>query len=81
MECESTALIMELSRFVLTNNYFEAEGVLYHQQWGLAMGTPMAIAAAVIFMTRLEEPCIFLLTRIILVIPKEASSKLNSSDT
>ena len=28
--CKITALITELSRFVLTNNYFEAEGVLYH---------------------------------------------------
>ena len=45
--CPITALITELSRFVLTNNYFEAEGVIYHQQWGLAMGTPMAVAAAV----------------------------------
>lgn len=27
-----TALITKLSRFVLTNNYFEAEGVLYQQQ-------------------------------------------------
>ena len=51
-----TALITELSRFVLTNNYFEAEGVIYHQQWGLAMGTPMAVAAAVIYMASLEGP-------------------------
>ena len=54
--CEITALITELSRFVLTNNYFEAEGVLYHQLWGLAMGTPMAVSAAVIYMASLEEP-------------------------
>ena len=54
--CPVTVLIMELSRFVLTNNYFEAKGVLYHQQWGLAMGTPMAVSAAVIYMASLEEP-------------------------
>ena len=55
-DCPITALITELSRFVLTNNYFEAEGVIYHQQWGLAMGTPMAVAAAVIYMAYLEQP-------------------------
>ena len=27
--CEFTALITKLSRFVLKNNYFEADGVLY----------------------------------------------------
>ena len=54
--CEITALVTELSRFVLTGNYFEAEGILYHQQWGLAMGTPMTVSAAVIYMARLEEP-------------------------
>ena len=45
-------LIMELSKFVLTNNYFEAEGVSYHKQWGLAIGTPMDVSAAI----SLEEP-------------------------
>ena len=54
-ECEFTALITELFRFVL-NLYFEADGALYHQQWGIAMGTPMAVSAAVIFLARLEEP-------------------------
>ena len=54
--CEYTALVTELSRFVLTNNYFEAEGVLFHQKWGLAMGTPFAVSAAVIYMARLEDP-------------------------
>ena len=54
--CEFTALVTELSRFVLNNNYFEADGVLYHQQWGMAMGTPMAVSAAVIYLARLEEP-------------------------
>ena len=49
-ECEFTALITELSRFVLNNNYFEAEGALYHQHWGIAMGTPMAVSAAVIYL-------------------------------
>ena len=50
-----TALITELSRLVLTNNFFEANGVLYHQLWGLAMGTPLAVSAAVIYMAKLEE--------------------------
>lgn len=50
-----TALITELSRLVLTNNFFEANGVLFHQVWGLAMGTPLAVSAAVIYMANLEE--------------------------
>ena len=48
--CEFTALITELSRFVLNNNYFEADGTLHHWQWGIAMGTPMAVSAAVIYL-------------------------------
>ena len=51
-------LIVELSRLVLTNNYFEANGTLFHQIWGLAMGTPMAVSAAVIYMARLEHSII-----------------------
>ena len=34
--CTCTALITELTIFVLTNNYFETEGTLFHQRWGLA---------------------------------------------
>ena len=56
VDCEFTALVTELSRFILTNNYFEAEGILFHQKWGLAMGTPFAVSAAVIYMARLENP-------------------------
>ena len=40
----------------MTNNYFEAEGTLYCQKRGLAMGTPLAVSAAVIYMARLEDP-------------------------
>ena len=48
---------MELSRFVLINNYFEAEGVLYHKRWNLAVGAPYAVSASVIYiMARLEDP-------------------------
>ena len=54
-DCPITALITELTRFVLTNNYFEAEGVFFHQLWGLAMGTPMAVSAAIIYMASLER--------------------------
>ena len=49
-DCDITGSITELSKFVLTNNYFEA-GVLYHQQQGLP---PMDISAAV--MANLDEP-------------------------
>ena len=49
----NTALITELSRFVLTN--FEANGVLFHQLWGQATGTPLAVSAAVIYVAMLEE--------------------------
>ena len=54
--CTCTALVTELTRFVLTNNYFEAEGILFHQKWGLAMGTPLAVSATVIYMASLEDP-------------------------
>ena len=36
--CPLTALVTQLTRFVLTDNYFEALGDIYHQRWGLAMG-------------------------------------------
>ena len=58
--CTCTALVTELSRFILTNNYFEAEGTLFHQKWGLAMGTPMAVSAAVVYMASLENPLLTL---------------------
>ncbi len=58
-EIPLTALIIELLRLVLTNNYFEANGVLFHQTWGLAMGTLMAVSAAVIYMARLEETVLY----------------------
>ena len=52
-----TVLITELSRLVLTNSFFEANGVLFHLLWGLTIGryTPLAVSAAVIYMARLEQ--------------------------
>ena len=52
---ELTPLITELSRYILTNNYFVADGRIYHQINGLAMGTPMAVVAANIYMAQLGE--------------------------
>ena len=37
------------------SSYFEAEGILFHQLWGLAMGTPMAVSAATIYKASLER--------------------------
>ena len=56
VDCEFTVLVTELSRFILTNNYFEVEGILLHKKWGLAMVTPFVVSAAVIYMARLENP-------------------------
>ena len=52
---ELIPLITELSRYILTNNYFVADGRIYHQINGLAMGTPMAVVAANIYMAQLES--------------------------
>ena len=47
-------MVMELTKFVLTNNYFEAEECIL--KWGLAVGTLLAISAAVVYMASLVEP-------------------------
>jgi len=43
-------LIIDLLKFVLENNYFTFDNVLYHQQYGMAMGTPMAVNVANAFL-------------------------------
>ena len=49
-----TWLITTLLRFILTLNYFEFNGKIYHQTSGTAMGTKMAPNYANLFMGQLE---------------------------
>ena len=43
-------LLIDLSSFVLRNNVFEHDGLVYHQENGMAMGTTMAVNVANIFL-------------------------------
>jgi hypothetical protein len=47
-------LIMSLVKFILYNNYFEIEGLFFHQVSGVAMGTPCAVMVSVIYVHMLE---------------------------
>ena len=53
-----TWLIINLPRYILTLNYFEFNGRVYHQVSGTAMGTKMAPNYANLFMGDLEEKLI-----------------------
>lgn len=48
-------LIIELLKIVMHNNYFQFKGKFYHQIKGTAMGTPVAVIFANIFMYMLER--------------------------
>lgn len=50
--------IIELLTWVLRNNYMQFAGVIYHQQTGTAMGTPVAVMFADIVLAYLERPCV-----------------------
>ena len=50
-----TDRVLALAEHVLTNNVFTFEGKHYRQTQGTAMGTPMAPAAANLFMGKLES--------------------------
>lgn len=43
-------LLIDLLQFVLENNYFCFNETLYHQEYGMAMGTPMAVNVANAFL-------------------------------
>jgi hypothetical protein len=51
-------LIMELLEWVLTNNYFEFNNIVYKQLTGTAMGTPVANIYANIVLFMLERDCL-----------------------
>ena len=38
--CTCSALVMEFPQFVITNNYFEADGTLFHQKWAWLWALP-----------------------------------------
>ena len=46
---------MSLLQWVLYNSYVEFDGVTYHQIRGTAMGTPVAPAFAILFMSALDR--------------------------
>ena len=48
-------LIMDLSRWVLENNYCTFGGKIYQQVHGTAMGTPFAVVYACLFLTSIES--------------------------
>lgn len=48
--------IVDLLKWVLTNNYLQFKGVIYHQLTGTAMGTPAAVMYADIVLAYLEHP-------------------------
>ncbi|XP_076472105.1 uncharacterized protein LOC143301597 [Babylonia areolata] len=50
-----TSDIIDVVSHVLRNNYFIFEGLMYKQEHGTAMGTPMAPAIANLFMGWLEK--------------------------
>ena len=58
VEDPPTWLITRLLRFILTLNFFEFNGKVYHQVSGTAMGTKMAPNYANLFMGRLEQQLI-----------------------
>lgn len=47
-----TALLVQLTRLVFENNFLKSEfsNDIYHQMFGIAMGTPFAVTAANAFM-------------------------------
>ena len=57
--CQSRSLncdlIMSLLSFILKNNFFEIDGLFFHQISGVAMGTPCAVMVSVIYIHMLES--------------------------
>ena len=50
--------VVKLLEFVLTTTYFTFRGKIYRQQFGTAMGSPVSLIAANIFMEALEQEAI-----------------------
>ena len=50
-----TNVLMEMTEFVLKNNFFEFDSKTYHQKLGTAIGTKFAPPYACIFMDKLEK--------------------------
>ena len=51
-------LIIDVLTIVLKNNYFTFNGLFFHQKKGTAMGTPVAVVYANIYMYMMEFPII-----------------------
>jgi hypothetical protein len=50
--------ILDLTRWVLSNNYFHFGDSTWHQKKGTAMGTPLAVVFANIYLAMLESECL-----------------------
>ena len=55
-----TALLIQLTRLIFKNNFLKSEfsNDIYHQMFGIAMGTPFAVTAANVFMYHHEREII-----------------------
>ena len=60
-----TPLLVQLARLIFENNFLKSEfsSVIYHQTFGIAMGTPFAVTAANAFMYYHERDIIALYSR------------------
>ena len=56
-EAPETTLLIHFSRLVFQNNFLKTEfcGDIFHQTFGIAMGTPFAVTAVNAFMYYLEK--------------------------
>ena len=50
--------VMELCEFILTTTYFKFRGSIYQQKFDTAMGSPVSLIVANLFMEWLEEKAI-----------------------
>ena len=50
--------IMDLLKFIVTTTYFSFRGVIYQQMFGAAMGSPVSLLLANLFMEWLEKHAI-----------------------
>ena len=49
-----TPLLVQLARLIFENNFLKSKfsGDIYHQTFGIAMGTPFAVTAANVLLSR-----------------------------
>ena len=60
MEHPLRSLIVDFVEFVLINSYFQFDGKLFHHEFGMAMGTPIAVNVANIFLFMHERKALLM---------------------